>query len=256
MIKKIIYYSSEDEDFDGVNITPIKIDKDYKYIQKGLKYKVTSFIVYRVIAYPIAVFYLAFKHGWKVKNKKVLKGYKNKALFFYGNHSSQGADVTIPSMIFRTKKPYIIAHPNNVSINGLKYAAPRLGAIPLPDDRDATRNYNKTLDMLVEKNKVIVIYPEAHVWPYYTKIRNFKPTSFRYPIKYNTPVFCFTNIYKKRLIRKRPKMITYVDGPFFSNPNLENKAQEMDLRNKVYDAMNQRSKLNEVEFIKYIKKEE
>ena len=51
-------------------------------------------------------------------------------------------------------------------------------------------------------------------------------------------------------------MVTYVDGPFFADKNLSPKERRLDLRNKVYAAMVERSKNNNVELIKYVKVEE
>ena len=51
-------------------------------------------------------------------------------------------------------------------------------------------------------------------------------------------------------------MVTYLDGPFYADKELDLKEQEQNLRNQVYEKMLERSKLNNVEIIKYIKKSE
>ena len=113
--------------------------------------------------------------------------------------------------------------------------------------------FNTYFDYDQNKN-VISIYPEAHVWPYYSKIRNFSSTSFKYPVKLNKPVFVFTTTYKKRKYR-RPKIIVYIDGPFYSDQKLSLKKSQEELRNKVYNTMCLRSKNTDVEYYKYIKDE-
>ena len=90
------------------------------------------------------------------------------------------------------KKAYIIVHPNNVSMPYLGRVTPYMGGIPLPDDMAATRNFSSVLEKRIKQGKAVFIYPEAHIWPYYTKIRPFPDTSFMYPVKLDTPVFCFT----------------------------------------------------------------
>ncbi len=102
---------------------------------------------------------------------------------------------------------------------------------------------------------MIAIYPEAHIWPYYTKIRPFDEKSFRYPVDFDKPVFSFTNTYQKRKFSKKPKMVTYVDGPFFPDASVPKKARQLKLRNEVYDAMTKRSQANNIEVIKYLKEE-
>ena len=51
-----------------------------------------------------------------------------------------------------------------------------------------------------------------------------------------------------------PKIVTYVDGPFFADPSLNRKENQSALRNAVYEKMSERSKMNNIELIKYIKK--
>jgi 1-acyl-sn-glycerol-3-phosphate acyltransferase len=131
---------------------------------------------------------------------------------------------------------------------------PYLGAIPLPDDKEAMKNFMDTLQKISKKEKqVVMIYPEAHIWPYYTGIRPFKDSSFRYPLQYDKPVYCFTNTYQKRKIGKTPQIVTYVDGPFFAPEEMSHKEKRAYLRNQVYEAMCERSKENNVEIIRYIK---
>ena len=158
-------------------------------------------------------------------------------------------------MVSFPKDTYVIVHPNNVSMPVLGKITPYLGAVPLPGNKEAFVNFTDIIGNRIEEKDSIVIYPEAHIWPYYTKIRPFKDMSFRYPAQYHAPVFCFTNVYRKRKLRKTPRMITYVDGPFIADSLIPIKEQKAYLRNKVYDAMTARSKNNNVEIIKYIRLE-
>lgn len=101
-----------------------------------------------------------------------------------------------------------------------------------------------------------MIYPEAHIWPYYTGIRNFKDSSFRYPAQLEVPVFCFTNTYQKRKWRATPRIVTYVDGPFYPDKGLSLREQKQQLHEKVIATMKERCKNSNVELIQYVRKEE
>ena len=68
--------------------------------------------------------------------------------------------------------------------------------------------------------KCVVIYPEAHVWKYYTKIRPYPSTSFKFPVHCNVPAFCMTTTYYKRKLGKKPGIVVYIDGPFMLDNNL------------------------------------
>lgn len=253
-MEKIIYYSDElNDEFAGDNITPIKIDGNYQYVRKSFFKKLTHFFWYRMVATPIAYSYLKIKFRHKIVNKKILKELKD-GYFMYGNHTHNMADAFIPSMISIPKDAYLIVHPNNVSMPYLGKITPSLGAIPLPDNLDATRNFIDCLKYRVSKKNAICIYPEAHIWPYYTKIRPFKDLSFRYPVEFDKPIVVFTNVYLKRKHSKNPKIVTYLDGPFYPDLNLSKKEARQKLRSEAYEAMVLRSKLNNVEIIKYVKR--
>ena len=252
--KKVIYYHNELEDeFSEAKIKAKKIDESYHY-EDSVTRKLSHLLCYIVLARPIAWVYLKLKYGHKIVNRKVLKDARGRGYFLYGNHTHAIADALIPSMVNFPVATYVIVHPNNVSMPVLGKITPSLGAIPLPDDAKATKNFLKKLKDSIEKKHCVMIYPEAHIWPYYTKIRPFEDTSFRYPVRYETPVYCLTNTYQKRWLSKKPKIVTYIDGPFFSDVNASEKERKKQLRDQVYAKMKERSKNNTVQVIEYIKR--
>ena len=254
--KKTVYYSDElNDEFAGDSIKARHIDETYFYGDKSPWWMFKSWFWYRLIAHPIAIAYLKISHHWKIVNKKVIKQGRRSSFFIYGNHTNNGADALIPTFTSFPKKTYVIVHPNNVSMPVLGKVTPYLGALPLPDNMAATKNFMNVIKMRVEQNASIMIYPEAHIWPYYTKIRPFTDLSFRYPVQYDKPVFCLTNTYQKRKCSSKPKMVTYVDGPFYADKSLSSKEQRKDLRDRVYNTMVERAKNSNVELINYVKKE-
>ena len=251
-----IYYTDElNDEFSGVTRNTITIDGNYEYIKRNPIWNLTAFFAYRIIMVPFAFLYNKIKFGHKIKNKKVLKQAKDTGYFMYANHTLMGGDAFIPNIINLPRKTYTIVHPDNLSVRGIKWFLEMNGAFPTPSDTKAMRNFLEAMEKRILEKAVIQIYPEAHIWPYYTKIRPFKATSFRYPVKFGEPTFCFTNTFHKRKFRKKPKVISYVDGPFYPDPSLPAKEQEQQLRDMVYNAMCERAKLNTYEFVKYIKKD-
>ena len=122
-------------------------------------------------------------------------------------------------------------------------------------NKETMKNFLKTIEIRIKQGYSITIFPEAHIWPYYTKIRPFKSVSFKYPVKLETPVFCMTNTYQcYGKNNEKVRIVSYIDGPFFSDKELNLKEQQEDLRNKVYDVMVERSKNSNIEVIKYQKK--
>ena len=254
--RKIIYYKNELEDeFSTAQITPKTIDENYNY-EGGPFFVLGKLFFYEIIAKPLAFCFMKLKFGHKVVGKQLLKTAKKEGYFLYGNHTNDIADALIPSLSCFPKDVSVIVHPNNVSMPILGKITPYLGALPLPDDAKAARNFNKAIRHKIEKKYCVTIYPEAHIWPYYTKIRPFKDTSFGYPLKMDAKVFCFTNTYQKRRFRKTPKMVTYIDGPFSVDTSLTLKEQRESLRNQVFEAMCKAAGHSNAEMIQYIKIEE
>lgn len=251
--QQIIYYKDElNDEFEGEGITPIKIDANYKYIHKNVLWNILSFILYRVIATPIAYIYMKFKFGLKIKNKSVLKTCKNRGYFVYANHTQEIADALNPTLINFPKKVYVVVHPNNVSIPFWGKIIKLLGPLPIPGDFQSSKNFIDAINIHISNKNVVMIYPEAHVWNYYTKIRPFEAHSFKYPVKSEAPTFSMTITYQKRK-RKIPRMIVYLDGPFYPKKDLNYKEKQEDLRKQVYDCMSERVKESNIEYIKYVK---
>lgn len=254
--RRVIYYEDElNDEFSVAQITPKPIDENYVYDHTSPWKSFTHFFWYRVVATPIAFLYTKKAFGHRVVGRKILKRYKDIGYFMYGNHTQIIGDAFIPNLLDVTKETYIIVHPNNVSMPVLGKVTPSLGAIPLPDDMKAYRNFLKVIEKRIGQNKKIVIYPEAHIWPFYTRIRPFPDDSFHYPIKCSVPAFCFTNTYQKRKLSKKPRIVTYIDGPFYPNEDIPARERKRELRDRVYACMCSRAKSSEVEWIKYIRKD-
>lgn len=253
---RIIYYSDElNDEFAGDDIVAKKIDGNYRYIRKGILSRIGHIFWYRILATPLAFCYLKIYFHHKIVNKKVLKKAKGKPYFVYGNHTHFLADALIPTIANFPREVSVIVHANNVSMPLLGRITPSLGALPLPDDIDATKNFMRAIEQKVKEDKCIMIYPEAHIWPYYTDIRPFRNMSFRYPVKSKAMAFCLTNTYQKRRFSKRPKLVTYIDGPFYADADKNDREKKQQLRDMIYAKMKERSKNSNVKMIKYVKVE-
>lgn len=255
--RKVIYYQDElNDEFSTAKILPRRIDENYRY-KHGILWDVCSYIMQNIISMPIKVLYAKIKFKIEYKGKEKLKPYKKQGYFIYANHTQAFADTFIPSIANFPKRNFLIVNPANVSIKYAKTAIEMLGALPTPDTKTAMKNFLEIIEEKIAKQYSITIYPEAHIWPYYTKIRPFKEVSFKYPIQFNTPSFCITNTYQAYGKNKdKIKMVTYIDGPFFADTSLDKKGQQKDLRDKIYDTMVEKSKNSNIEYITYIKKTE
>lgn len=257
MKQKVLYYSDElNDELAPATIQSRVIDEKFKY-KKGLIWNVCSLFIQNVLSMPIKWGYLRIKFRHKFVGKEKLKECKNQGYFMYANHTQPFADTFIPSVADYPKRNFLIVNPVNISLRGTGTLVEMLGAIPIPSDIKAMKNFLATIEEKIKNKNSITIYPEAHIWPYYTKIRPFKAVSFKYPVKLNAPAYCITNTYQGYgRHNNKIQLVSYVDGPFYPNEELPLKERQQDLRDRVYEKMVERSKNNNVEHIKYIKVEQ
>ena len=254
--QKIIYYKDElNDEFSSAQIKPRRIDEDYKY-KHGYIWDFFSIIIQNFFSMPIKIGYAKLKFRIKYVGKEKIKKFKKSGYFIYANHTQAFADTFIPSVAVFPKRNFLIVNPENISVKPFGWLVELLGAIPVPGNKTAMKNFLESVSNKIKGNHSVTIYPEAHIWPYYTKIRPFKSVSFKYPVEMKKPVFCITNTYQKRGKNdSKVKIVSYIDGPFWADEQLNIKAQKEELRNKVYSCMVDRSSNSNVEVIRYVKDE-
>ena len=256
--ERVIYYQDElNDDFagNGIKVKPIK--NEYKYIRKSWVFKVNAFLGKYLISVPILWFIDTFIFRVKVENKKVLKYFKKKGYYLYANHVLPYDPVVLPLKTQLKKKTVIIAGHELFSINPIvSDFVSHMYAIPTPNnDKQMMDNFNECLSYYIKKGERVLIFPEAHIWPYYNNIRHFKSVSFRYPVDDDVPIFIATTTFKKRKGNKKPKPIIYIDGPFFPDGTLPYRERVNDLAERAYEAMCYRAhNENNFAYIEYKKK--
>ena len=252
--KKKLYYSDElNDDFALNKIKVKKGKKPFKYVHTNLLWIAGEVFAYRVIAKPLIWLLNKITFHQRIKNKYVLKKCKHKGYFIYGNHTNGMADAFTPNLLSR-KKNYIVVSRETVSIKGLKGIVTMLGAIPVYSDMDEVESFNECINTRIKQGKSVAIYPEAHIWPYYTKIRHFKKDSFRYPVDLNAPVYVLTNTWQKRRVTKKAKLVSYLSGPLYPDETLSRSEAMEDLKERVYLEMIKVTRsVKQIEKIQYIK---
>ena len=259
--ERIFYYTSEEDD-------PIKTDEQerkekvalpegYEYIPKNIFVRLYSRILFSIF-WVFGQWYE--RYYWKAKfyGREKLKKAKGKGYVMYANHTNPFHDVFGPALA-TDRRIFTVISPVNLKIPGIGPILPMIGGIPLGTNTAEKKAMNEAVDIRLKKQKkCLVIYPEAHVWPYTTSIRKFPAggKSFKYAVRNDLPVFTMTTTYHKRKRGKKdlPRMDIYVDGPFFSDPKLSNEENQEMLAKKAYESMKKYAKNNTYEYFKYIKK--
>lgn len=172
--------------------------------------------------------------------------------FVYGNHTQPVGDVFIPFTIFPNKNLYAIAEQANWGIPFIGKFLVRYGGLPVGKNIKQAGKLVKAIQTIIcDKKGIVLIYPEAHVWPYYPKIRPFDETSMHFPVSLDAPSFTLTTTYQKRKKGKRPKITLYLDGPFYPDKTLSRKQAQAKLHNKIWNSFNSHAKLSNYSYYKY-----
>ncbi len=254
-IKQVYYEDPLNDEFSGFPAKGFFIPADYRYIHRNILYRFFTVIVYRLILTPLAFLYRVFGPHQTFVNRKVLKPFRKKGYFLYGNHTSHFGGGFTPTNVAFPKRVYLVVSPSNIAVKGLSTVIKMGGAMPIPSTLSGMPRFFDAIKVRYEQKSVICIYPEAHIWPYCTWIRPYKSVSFKFPVRLNAPVFAFTDCYKKRRFSKKPRTVTFVDGPFFPNMAIPEAQRHDDLRDRVYEAMKARaSKESTYSFLDYVEK--
>lgn len=260
--ERVFYYESEEDDpiqtDEQEQKIEVKLPEDYVFISKNPFVKLYSAILYRgfrAFAKAYARDYLEMTIVGREKFKKA----KGKGYVIYANHTNPYHDAFSPAVV-ADRHIYTITSPVNLLIPGIGKFLPYVGAMPLAASKAKKKEMNDAVDKRLRQKNCLVIYPEAHVWPYYTGIRKFPAgdRSFKYPVRNNLPIFTMTTTYQKsrRKGQERPRMTVYVDGPFYPDPKLSEDENRAKLAKAAYDSMIKWSKKSNYEYFQYIKKDE
>lgn len=256
--ERVFYYESEEDDPIKTNEQEKKIEvglpDGYEFIPKNVFVRMYSAILFRGF-WIFGQWYERRYWQVKVHGREKLKKVKGKGYVIYANHTNPFHDVFGPA-IAANRRIFTVISPVNLKIPGIGKFLPMIGGLPLGKTAEEKRAFNDAVDKRLSQKKVLVIYPEAHVWPYYTGIRKFPAgdKSFKYAVRNNLPVFSMTTTYHKRKGRELPRMDIYLDGPFFPDAGKSDDENRAKLAEEVYAAMKKDAKHSDYEYFEYKKK--
>ena len=256
MKKRTIYYSDPlNDDFAGNSIVTQKLPANYKYIHTNPFWVVSEFFIYNIIVRPLVSLWIKLKYHQRFVGRRKLHKFRKTGYFVYANHTGTDIDAFTPTMLTFPKKDFLICNPDVTSIPGIRCLVQMLGAIPTFTDISHARSFREAVAERIRRKKAIIIYPEAHIWPYYTDIRPFTDVSMAYPYELDVPCFTMTNVYKKRALPfvKRPRVVSYVAGPLYADRTLPKQAAKKKLRDEIYNEMKSTvDRYPKYEYVRYI----
>lgn len=255
--KKVFYYTNElTDDFAETVKNRQPLPDNYRYLHDTWYEKLLGFIAYRLLLTPFAWLYVKLKFGQKFVRSKASKKLKC-GHFIYSTHTLPLADVFLPSLITLKRKNYLLAGEQANSLKKLLGVMRSIGSIPITGNACKNREMLRCVKTRLSQGASVTIFPEAHVWPLYTQIRPYPVVSFKYAVMLNAPVLAMTNCFQKRKFRKTPKVITFIDGPFYPDVTLDKRERAEALHKQVYETMQARAKqYSTYSPYEYVKKEE
>ena len=259
--ERIFYYESEEDDpietKEQANKIEVGLPKDYQFIPKNPFTRLYSSILYRCFK----LFGQYYERGyWQARfyGREKLKKASGQGYVIYANHTNPFHDVFGPALA-ADRRIFTIISPVNLLVPGIGKYLPLIGGLPLGKSKAEKTAFNAAVDKRLSQKNCLVIYPEAHVWPFATNIRKFPAgdRSFKYAARNNLPIFTMTTTYHKRKDKKHgdlPRMDVYIDGPFFPDPEQTEADNRAMLAQQAYDSMQKMSKHNDYEYFRYIKR--
>ncbi len=222
----------------------INFDENYNYYIKNPIKKFLS-KVFMTFAVPLfkVIHYLGF--GLKIKNKKILKALRKQKTAFItiANHclildSTMSVATTFPKTLYMpTVEPTM-----KIPVARLILRAGNV--MPIPFNIRGLVKFKNDCNEILKNGKVLHYFPEGALWPYYGKLREFKPGAFRFAVDANVPVLPYCFYFRERrglwkLLGKKPLVTLEVIKPIYPDNSLSKKDAINDLMNKSHSAMKQ-----------------
>jgi 1-acyl-sn-glycerol-3-phosphate acyltransferase len=207
----------------------------------------------------VPILWVVAKLGWGVKiyGRKNLKLLKHQGVFLYGNHTQIVDGWSGQCFGLRGKRAYVVANMDSMSLKGLRNFILMLGCLPIPDQSEYLDAFKEAIKTRYAQRAGIIIFPEAHIWPYSTHIRPFGDESFVYPAELGAPVLAMAATYRPRKIFKnlKPKMTLHLSTPIYPDMSKSLAERRQLLRDQVYEFLLHHAAEDEnVECVRYVKR--
>lgn len=115
-----------------------------------------------------------------------------------------------------------------------------LRAIPIPTQKKNKSYFVDAIDEALRNGNIIHFYPEASLWSYYQKLRNFKMGAFHFAVRNQVPVLPIVVTFRRpqgmrRIFKRKSDVTITILKPIQAK---EDSRQEMErLKEEVYQAM-------------------
>ena len=231
-------------------VRDITIDENYPFLDRTFSFRLKRGIIYLTIFTLVRL--LSFlRFGLKIEGRNILR--KHRKLFKNGamtvsNHV-QRWDFMFVQLAVRYHMMYFpvwkeqLRSPDMVAIR-------LAGGIPIPDNIQTMKHFNKAFDDIHAQRKWFHAFPESSRFDYFHSIRPFKKGVFTMAYRYNVPIiplaiswrkprfFTIDNLFRSMSGKKKLPMITIRIGePLLFDTNLPRKEAVQKMRQDCHAAV-------------------
>lgn len=217
------------------------IDRNYEYVSKDIIFNTFSDILYYLIAYPILKVLTKIVYDLKIEGRENID-FLEKGAISVSNHVLF-LDCAMVGLAWGLKRVYYTTLEGSFKIPFVRKLIKLLRAMPIPEKIKNREYFLKAVDEVLSNGDYVHFYPEAALFPYYKKIRNFKNGAFSIAVKNDVPivpmVFTFREPKGIRKIFKKKKDVTLkiLKPVTIKEEGLNQKQKEELLKNKVHTMM-------------------
>ena len=217
-----------------------KIDENYDYVPNNLIFSIFSNLLYYGIAFPILKLLIKIIYDLKIEGIENIKEVDGGAISV-SNHVLI-LDCAMVGLAFGKRKIYYTTQEGSFKIPLVRKLIKYLRAVPIPENINNRKYFIKAMNNVLKNGDVIHFYPEASLWPYCKKIRNFKNGAFDMAVRNQVPVvpcvFTFREPIGVRKLFKRKKDVTLkILKPVYSDSDKYIRQQIEELKEKTFKGM-------------------
>ena len=217
------------------------IDRNYEYVSKDIIFNTFSDVLYYLIAYPILKVLTKIVYDLKIEGRENID-FLEKGAISVSNHVLF-LDCAMVGLAWGLKRVYYTTLEGSFKIPFVRKLIKLLRAMPIPEKIKNREYFMKAIEEILNNGNFVHFYPEASLFPYYKKIRNFKNGAFSIAVKNDVPivpmVFTFREPKGIRKIFKKKKDVTLkiLKPVTIKEEGLNQKQKEELLKNKVHTMM-------------------
>lgn len=220
----------------------VNFDENYNYF---IKSPIKKFFdkIFMYFAYGIFKIVHCIGFGFKIKNRKIVKQLrKQKTAFITISNHCHMLDSTMAIATAFPRTVYVPTVEPTMKIPFVRHILRAGNVMPIPSNLKGLVKFKKDCLEILQNKKVLHYFPEGALWPYYGKLREFKPGAFRFAIDANCPILPYCLYFRERkglqkLFGKNPLTTLEVLPPMYPNNNLGKKDAIADLMQRSHQAM-------------------